>query len=160
MGEPMTSRWRDPASGRDVFLIDAENIRDWPASAPWKSAKFGLLLLGARPADLGSFPEHVLAQGAVYVAAWGPECETVHDVFDETIVGPLGEGGGTEDTVVLTTWHPDESLEDALAFFLGPAYPAPAHAEECRVWVVFPVRAEDRSRVERALSQRGAYRDD
>jgi hypothetical protein len=153
----MTSRWRDPATGRDVFLIDAEDIRDWPVSAPWKSAKFGLLLLAARPADLGTLPERALGQGAVFVAAWGPECETVHDIFDETIVG---QGGGDEDTTVLTTWHADESLEDALTSFLEVAHPAPAHAEACRAWVFFPVGAEHRRQVERALSQRGARRGD
>jgi hypothetical protein len=81
-------------------------------------------------------------------------------VFDQTIVGPLGEGAGTEDTAVLTTSHRDESLEDALAFFLEAAHPAPAHFEECRAWVVFPVGAELRRQVEGALSQRGARRGD
>src|SRR5262245_58549337 len=31
--------------------------------------------------------ELILASGCKYLCAWGPDCERVHDIFDEVIVG-------------------------------------------------------------------------
>ena len=63
----------------------------------------------------------------VYFCSWGPECERFHDIVDEVIIGDdLSEqefsGPNTSD-VVMTTWHDDETLEEALDFFATCAVP-------------------------------------
>ncbi|MCB9870138.1 MAG: hypothetical protein H6837_09795 [Planctomycetes bacterium] len=78
--------------------------------------------------------EQVLASGCVYLCAWGPGCERVHDIFDEILVGK--DPDPADDSVVMTTWHADESLEDALWFFLRSTSPDERYEDSCRSSVV------------------------
>ena len=61
---------------------------------------------------------HLLDRGLVYFCAWGPDCERVHDLVDSAIV--LRDNS---EYPIITTWHRDETLADALWFFLNAAYP-------------------------------------
>jgi hypothetical protein len=157
LASAMTQRWQDADSGRDVVVLDVDGPQDWPSVLPWESSKFGLLFVADQVVDLGTLPDRALGDGLALLAAWGPGCNSVEDVFDETIVGALGEGGqGPADAVIMTTSHARDSLEEAVRYFLDTASPAPAHVEDCLTWVVFPVGAACRARVERALAARGA----
>jgi len=70
----------------------------------------------------------------VYFCVWGRGCERFHDIVDEIVVadelgnrkfaGPLGND------VVMTTWHDDESLEEALSFFTTCAVPTEGLADD------------------------------
>jgi hypothetical protein len=42
----------------------------------------------------------------------GPDCERVHDIIDEVIVNR--NPGETDEDVIMTTWHDDEALNEAL----------------------------------------------
>ncbi len=64
---------------------------------------------------------HLLDRGLVYFCAWGPDCERVHDLVDRAIV--LRELRDNREYPIMTTWHQDETLTDALWFFLNAAYP-------------------------------------
>lgn len=55
--------------------------------------------------------------GLAYLSTWGPECGRVHDIFDQAIIEQLG-GEYPDGRVVLTTWHSDEPLNEALWFSL------------------------------------------
>ena len=68
-----------------------------------------------------------MAKGLVYLVAWGPDCERVHNLFD-TIDA---EENPETDTVIMTTWHSEESLEEALWFALFSAWPAPPYDQDC-----------------------------
>jgi hypothetical protein len=63
-------------------------------------------------ADLGA---RLVSHGCVYFCIWGPDCQRAHDIIDEscTAIEP----------VIMTTWHSDESLNQALWFFAFPATP-------------------------------------
>jgi hypothetical protein len=64
--------------------------------------------------------EQLLVLGLIYVCCWGPDCERVHDIFDEVHVGDCS----TEPTFTLmSTWHSDEPLEEAIWFFIESAFP-------------------------------------
>jgi hypothetical protein len=95
-----------------------------------------------------------LARGLVFASAWGPGCELVEETFDEVIA--IARPAETPQDAVLTTSHADESLEEALEFFLEVATPARGHAADCDAWVVFAIGARCREHVERALVRRGA----
>lgn len=76
---------------------------------------------------MADFALAALNKGMVYFCSWGPECERFHDIVDEVIIGDdLSEqefsGPNTSD-VVMTTWHDDETLEEALDFFATCAVP-------------------------------------
>ncbi|MDB6029598.1 MAG: hypothetical protein JWM68_5821 [Verrucomicrobiales bacterium] len=74
------------------------------------------------PVDvIGRVAERLLASGVIYVCMWGPDCERVHDIFDEVYIGD----GSSERTFKLTsTWHSDETIGEAIGFFIGSAVPS------------------------------------
>lgn len=100
--------------------------------------------------------EQLLAAGCVYLCAWGPDCERVHDIFDEVIVGD-GSQTPDDDAIVMTSWHAAQSLDDALWFLLHCANPADRYAQSCRSAVAIVVGEEAgwRGTVRRALSHPG-----
>jgi hypothetical protein len=147
-------RWTDVRSGRDVWLLTATTVEDWPEIPPWESECFGLLVATDRVLDVRQLAQRTLAQGVALVAAFGPDCSLIETVFDEAIVGD-GSTPETVDSVILTTSHEDESLDDTLEFFLDVFFPATNYAERCTTWVVFAV-GDVASRVERVLAGRGA----
>lgn len=91
-----------------------------------------LLAWDARGADgevISTLVKRLLEFGAVYVCVWGPGCERVHDVVDEVAVGPDPSDEGQP--VVMTTWHADEPLADAIHFALFAARPDSACEAGC-----------------------------
>jgi hypothetical protein len=65
---------------------------------------------------MARFSESLLSQGAVYLLCWGPDCERVHDIIDDTLIGEA-EPIPRFDTSIMTTWHDREPLDDALNMF-------------------------------------------
>ena len=76
---------------------------------------------------VAAFVARLLDAGASYISAWGPCCERVHDIADR--LRPTQE---PTDSVVMTTWHDDESLEDALWFFVFNTFPDDAFVRTTR----------------------------
>jgi len=62
-------------------------------------------------------------QGLAYFCAWGTKCESAHDAVDMCVVESEIESGES-DHLLMTTWHSDETLEEALWFFKTLAIPA------------------------------------
>lgn len=111
---------RDAATGRRFFSLGLGELAQWPVDLSGVTAPFGLLLVcdvsGERTSALATVAEKALASGAAYIAAWGPDCERVHDIFDETLISLFLNRGDTG--TVVTTWHAHESLDDAVWFFV------------------------------------------
>jgi hypothetical protein len=57
-----------------------------------------------------------LERGCLYVVAWGVECEAWHDSVDWTHLEAFDYGDIPDDKFVMTTWHADEPLKEALWF--------------------------------------------
>jgi hypothetical protein len=69
-----------------------------------------------------------------YLCVWGGDCSRVHDQFDLERDTEEREG-----RVVVTTWHDDEPIEEALWFFANCAYPDTEFEADCRDWVAISV---------------------
>lgn len=65
--------------------------------------------------------EWLLKSGCLYVVAWGTECEKWHDTVDWLNVEEF-DGNIPEDRFVMTTWHTDEPLSEAMWFAGQCAY--------------------------------------
>ncbi len=76
------------------------------------------LIAGSEIVDLA---KSLLFKGIHYVCCWGPECEKAHDCFDEAKV--ILEIDNGFERHVMTTWHSDESLDEALWFCIYNATP-------------------------------------
>lgn len=123
----------DDISKRDLFVLEIPMSGDLPADLPLTTSRFLCLIAwDARTAsvdEISRVARALLGRGAVYVCAWGPNCERVHDIIDEEHVGPnpSPEVSG----VVMTTWHANESLAEAIRFALVDACPHEYYAENC-----------------------------
>jgi hypothetical protein len=115
------------------------------------SCFFSLALLvdGSRYSneELFTFADECLRKGLCYLVAWGPDCERVHDLFDEVRDQP--ERGGylprfaTGDNVVMTTWHALKPLADALFFFVHCTFPTDVFQPEWKHRIILSVRNEE-----------------
>jgi hypothetical protein len=133
------------------------------------SPHFGLLVaMDAKEIasdEIFSFANKTLTAGLVYLCAWGPDCERVHDLFDEEYLArelgpPLwGEEQKTRkwEDVLMTTSHADDSLEDALWFFVHSAVPTASYRRTCTDWVVAIVGNCDWEQEIRAKIRKVAY---
>jgi len=112
----------------DVFNIDSiEQLSD---CLPRRSKYFTLLLAWDAPETeqekLMEMFQPFVDRGLAYFCAWGSRCSEVHDAVDLCAV-KKEQAIGPADYQLMTTWHDDEPLEEALWFFNMCAIPAEVH---------------------------------
>lgn len=106
----------------------------------------------ASDSEIAGLAEDLLELGASYFVCWGAGCERAHDLIDEVtllIDPPIPEG-----SVIMTTWHADEPLEEALFFLLCSAWPDPGFEDFTGCTVAVSVGDEEiAEQIRLALSQ-------
>lgn len=122
----------DGTQERALYLARLGDVGEWPADLAEPGAHFVVFLaMDARPvreAAILRLAGALLEQGAAYVCTWGPDCERVHDLFDVAV----GERFPDEDAaLVMTTWHADDDLDQALWFAMFSACPDDEFIETC-----------------------------
>ena len=132
-------------SGRTIYFMMLRELSDWPSRIELSSRHFGVLLLcdGRTVSNdaVFSIASRMISQGLAYLCAWGPDCERIHDLFDEELVGDGGEPT-SDNPVVMTTWH-DEPMEDAVWYSLYLTVAAGHYEKTCRSWIIVPVARQD-----------------
>ena len=58
----------------------------------------------------------IVKSGCLYVVAWGIDCETWHNSVDLALLDSFTFCDIPTDHLIITTWHDDESLSEALFF--------------------------------------------
>ena len=122
-------------------LIQVSSLT-WPRGLQIPSKRFRLFVAADATVIaselIAEFSQNALEQGMVYLCAWGPDCQKVHDLADGVVVADeLGKGlviRPTKNDTIMTTWH-DESLEDALDFFVNASYPTEGFAAGSDFWL-------------------------
>jgi hypothetical protein len=91
---------------------------------PTKSFRLFLAadLRGVRSEQMIAFANEALVRGMVYFCGWGEDCERMHDCVDQAAIE--AETEGRLEGTVMTTWHSDESLQEAVGFFRDLARPS------------------------------------
>ena len=106
--------------GRPLFLTRLTNWH-WE---PCDCDRFTLLIAAdastVTDAAIRAYAYAALTDGCEYVCAWGRDCERVHDRFDDTY---LGLETYSRQPLMISTWHADETLPEALYFALTLAFP-------------------------------------
>jgi hypothetical protein len=117
------------ADARQFAVINIDCVA-WPERLEMPLPRFRLFLAAdttnVSADDISSFAEAALSKGMVYFCSWGPGCERFHDIVDH--VRDRFDPSSQND-VVMTTSHSDESLEEALDFFAMCAVPSDGYAE-------------------------------
>jgi hypothetical protein len=139
---------RDLQLGRDTFLAVVPSAEDVPADFRLPTKYFcAMVVWDSATASVDSVSrlvESLLRSGCVYVSCWGSGCDRVHDIADEVIVGfQVGlmetrstdaqdlSATGTQERVIMTTGHGEETLDEALHFFLTHTQPGTEYASQC-----------------------------
>ena len=144
--------------GQDRFLLSATVSGPKDFSSPINIHGEHCVLfiaMDARPMstnEISDIANWALDQGAVYVSAWGPDCERVHDIIDEVLVDR--NPGETDEDVIMTTWHDDETLEEALWFAVNSAFAVGNYEQTCMTLVTVTVANQDwGSQIAKTLSE-------
>ncbi len=124
----------DHENHRELFVIELSDPAQLPPSFRTASKHFVALIVwdaaNASFESIAQLARRLMDAGGVYFCTWGPDCERVHDVIDEVWVG-----NGIDpqfDETLMTTWHSDEPLADAVWFALFAAFPIDTYFKECR----------------------------
>jgi hypothetical protein len=125
----------DEISKRALLLLHADTPAEMPVQFVAGSKHFVSLLAwdtrAVEAADIAHVARVLLNAGCVYFCCWGPGCERVHDIIDEEYVGD-GTNVNDDDSTIMTTWHTEESLEEATWFALNVAFPDDRFFDSCK----------------------------
>lgn len=123
----MRERAFDPALQRRLFSVEIDCPTGLPSPLGLPPGHFVCLVAwdarGASVEVVESLIAPLLRAGASYFVCWGPDCERVHDIVDELVCAPDNDFGVPEDACIMTTWHSNQTLREALWFFLATAWP-------------------------------------
>jgi len=123
---------------REIILISISDIKEFDLKAlPQLSKYFTLFIANNEKVIINDYSHkarEIIKSGLAYLCAWGNECEKIHDIFDEEdVMLELDEANDSnDDNVIMTTWHKEESLKEALWFFLMNTSPTEKYYSECK----------------------------
>jgi hypothetical protein len=157
MGYAMEKMGFDGISGRHEFLINATDAAELPSRIVLPSSRFVCLVVwdavDVEDETITHLAQQLLLSGAVYVCAWGPDCMRVHDLVDAVAVD--SSEAGDNEAVVMTTWHEDESISEAVWFSRRCALPDRTLFDDCGSTLVLVIGS-----AAWADEARSAFRDD
>ena len=137
---------KHPESGRTMHFLELDSLEDWPERlAVGKSKHFVLFLaLSAEELDddeVAALAARCLEQGMVYLSVWGDQSERIHDLFEEA--SAERDPDADADTVVLSEWHDEEPLSQAVLYAVSSAWPASTYEKTCTATLVVVVGNPD-----------------
>ena len=116
---------------RELFVASVPSFDDWrrlAADPVWATTVeepgHGFAFLVACDATtlsaelIEEFASYCIGRGLFWVSTWGADCGRVHDIFDRVGIAQDDQPG-----IVMSTWHDDEPLDEALHLFWD-AFPA------------------------------------
>jgi len=106
---------------RQICYLNVAEFRTLPSKYDLPSVNFVLFLAcdaaGLPVDEIYDWAYEIINNGLSYVCLWGEDCERVHDIIDEAIVMREIESG-IELPLIMTTWHTNDTLDEALWFAL------------------------------------------
>jgi len=113
---------KEELRNRSLFSLHLEHVQDISHLVDFPSHHFVCLIAWdsskSSVEEISLLAKRLLDEGAAYVCTWGEDCERVHDIFDEVLV-MRGIDSGKEGNLIMTTWHSDEELFEAIYFALA-----------------------------------------
>ncbi len=85
--------------------------------------------------DWKGWVEYLVGRGASFFVCVGPYSEALHDRIDDCLIQMVDESEDQAVLRVLTTFHANESLEEAVRFFLE-ATQLESHASYCHLAIL------------------------
>jgi hypothetical protein len=114
----------------EIEVLFVNSIDELAARLPHHHTYFTLLLAWDAPeisqSELIKIFRPLVDIGMAYFCSWGKGCEEVHDAVDLADLEREREFGES-DYFQMTTWHKNDTLADAMWFFVNCAIPAEDH---------------------------------
>ena len=124
-----------------IYLCPSDTIENVADKTAPSSANFGLLVaMNAQNVTDESIlkgAKKLLSKGLACLCAWGPDCKRVHNLFDIAAQEINDKLSG--DDAIMTTWQPDESIEEALWFFIHCEFVTEKFTKTCKDWIIAPI---------------------
>ena len=121
--------------GRRVTLLSADSLSEILPLPQLTSGYYGMFLaMDARSeaaSNLSDLAACLIKRGLVYLCTWGPDCERVHDMFDWGQIDLEIASEISDEYPLMTAGHEDESLDEALWFFLNFTLPNQEYEGRC-----------------------------
>jgi len=121
-----------------LYFSELAELDEWPLQIKEPDPYFVLLLAldatGVPEAKIRAFADKMATQGVVYVCTWGPGCTQVHGIFDLALYvdnEELRRDADEHGSVIMTTWHEDEDLDEALYDAVFVSWPHDRYEEKC-----------------------------
>ena len=128
----------DEVTNRQLFALELSAPTELP-SFYLGSPHFGSLIAWdasqSSVEDVSALIGPLIKAGCVYFCCWGPDCERVHDIIDES--DPYSE------SVIMTTWHSDKPLKEAIWYFLNVTWPDKEFEETFRAALGIAVGSDE-----------------
>lgn len=113
---------KDELNGRELFLLPLKSSFDIPKDFVLPSKHFACFLVwdskNNSKQEISELIEILVKNGVAYFCTWGNDCERLEDICDE-----IDSLNSSNDSVIMTTSHKNESIEEALYFFLTDTHP-------------------------------------
>lgn len=117
MDTPLSNR--SAATRRTLHITRCES-HPYAFAAPPISGAFALLLVitseNVTREEQAAISSAIVASGARWVAAWGHQCSTWDDSVDGAYLETDPDFNPPDETMVITTWHENESVEAAFSY--------------------------------------------
>lgn len=145
MNELFEIRERDGFE-RQIFFLPLESLETLPSELRLPTPHFVLFLAcdieRLSDDEVYNFAEKMILFGTAYMCAWGKGCIRVDDSFDTVcVMREMNEE--KQFPHIMTTWHTNESLDEALWFALNVAYPDEKFVNSCASTLVVSVGNEE-----------------
>ncbi len=130
---------RNPS--RRYRIGNVSTLEDIPEVLKACSAHFILLIAidasSIEDERISVIAKTLLSRGLAGFSVWGPDCSRVHDLFDLE-----RDPDESDETLVVTTWHENEPISEAVCYFDLNAYPSSDFESDCSDWVTIAVGSE------------------
>jgi hypothetical protein len=140
---PLVEHGFDDVMGRQLFSLQLGTAAELPAHIDLRSPHFACLLAWdasrASANSVSALVDRLLRAGTSYFVCWGPDCERVEAIIDEIMAYPGNDFGVPDESVIMTTAHATESLEEALWFFLTSSWPDEHYVDSTRAALAISV---------------------
>jgi hypothetical protein len=128
----------DRSPNRQYKVGTVPTLEGVPSSLESCSPHFILLLAfdasSIEDERISAIAKTLMSRGLAGFSVWGRDCSRVHDLFDLE-----RDPNETDERVVVTTWHEDEPLSEAVCYFDLCAYPSSDFERDCSDWVAIAV---------------------
>ena len=132
--------------GHNLHLLECDSFTEVASEFNRPSPYFVTLFVADFSAisfdELVALTNHLIQRGSRYFCAWGKQCEAAHLAFDLACC----EFEDDNECVIPTTDHHNDSIEEAIWYFLNCAYPSEPFDQDCDSAIAICVGSAQHSR--------------